>query len=477
MSEAGTYPLIQEQLDGLAQHYDKRGPSLRWASRRYRWLLARYYRHIIPADASVLEIGCGSGELLKLLPNQNVTGIDLSPVQVEAARENIPHGTFHVMAAEGLKLEGKFDFIILSDTINEAADVQAIFQRLQAVSRPDTRLVLNFFNNLWKPFVSLATLFGFRPKHPQCNWLASSDVRNLLELSDWEVIRKDPRILCPVPLLGLDYVINRFIAPLPLIRHLNLSIFTVARPRPKLADSKDYSVSVIVPARNEAGNIDAAIERTPKLGTHTEFIFIEGHSKDNTWEVIQQLPEKFPEHDIKIMQQTGKGKGNAVREAFATATGDILIILDADLTMPPEELPKFYDAMASGRAEYANGVRLVYPMEGEAMRFFNMLANKGFSILFSYILGQPVRDTLCGTKVLFRRDYEKVAANRAYFGDFDPFGDFDLLFGADKLNLRFTDIPIRYRNRTYGTTNIARWRNGVILLRMLAFASTKLRFI
>jgi glycosyltransferase involved in cell wall biosynthesis len=176
------------------------------------------------------------------------------------------------------------------------------------------------------------------------------------------------------------------------------------------------------------------------------------------------------------MQQTGRGKGNAVREAFARATGDILMILDADLTMPPEELPKYYDALASGHAEFANGVRLVYPMEKQAMQFLNMCANKAFSILFTWLLDQPVKDTLCGTKALFRRDYEEIAANRAYFGDFDPFGDFDLLFGADKLNLKIADIPIRYRERTYGDTNIHRWRHGALLLRMCAFAAFKLKF-
>jgi glycosyltransferase involved in cell wall biosynthesis len=178
-----------------------------------------------------------------------------------------------------------------------------------------------------------------------------------------------------------------------------------------------------------------------------------------------------------VLKQQSKGKGGAVREAFAAASGDLLFILDADLTMPPEQLPKFYEAMRSGTAEFVNGVRLVYPMEDQAMRFLNMVANKSFSLAFSWLLGQPIKDTLCGTKAMFRADYEAIARHRAYFGDFDPFGDFDLLFGASKLNLRLVDMPIRYAARTYGETNILRWRHGWLLLRMVIFAARRLKFI
>jgi glycosyltransferase involved in cell wall biosynthesis len=232
----------------------------------------------------------------------------------------------------------------------------------------------------------------------------------------------------------------------------------------------------VIPARNEAGNIEAAVLRTPEMGAGTELIFVEGHSRDNTWETIQAVATKYPKRNIKALRQTGRGKGNAVREGFAAASGDLLFILDADLTMPPEELPKFYDAGARGVADFVNGVRLVYPMENQAMRFLNMLGNKFFSMAFSWLLGQPIKDTLCGTKVLFRSQYETIAKNRAYFGEFDPFGDFDLLFGAAKLNLRIVDLPIRYRARTYGETNISRWKHGWLLLRMVWFAARRLKF-
>ena len=355
--------------------------------------------------------------------------------------------------------------------------MQLLLGRLHAVSTPQTRLVCNFHRGLWRPVLALATALGLRAGTPQSNWLNLDDVRNLCDLGDWQLIGLTGRLLCPVPVPLLGPLLNRFVAPL--VPDLCLTVFAVARPRPApvAPGSSPPSVTVVVPARNEAGNILAAVQRTPPMGAGTEILFVEGHSKDDTWAEIERVMAAHPGRALRAMRQTGKGKGNAVREAFAAATGDILMSLDADLTMPPEELPKFNHALASGHAEFANGVRLVYPMEERAMQFLNFCANKAFGVIFSWLLGQPVKDTLCGTKVLYRRDYEQIAANRAYFGDFDPFGDFDLLFGAGKLNLKIADIPIRYRERTYGTTNIQRWRHGWMLLRMVAFAARKLKFI
>lgn len=472
--------LTLEHLERIRAFYEEQSAEPYAAGTGYRKLLARYYGYYIPADASILEIGCGNGELLSFLPNKDVVGIDIAEKPLEEARKRVPHGKFYRQAGEYLELDRTFDVIIVSETVNEAADVQALFAALHKVSRPDTRLVINYYNNLWRPVLGTLTGMGLKAKRPLMNWLSTGDLMNLLRLAEWEPVTHQPRILWPSTTPLLDGLFNRFIGPLPLIDHLNLTLFCLARPAKAKAQEPTASapsVSVIIPARNEAGNIEAAIRRTPLMGSHTEIIFIEGGSKDNTWEVINQMPALFPDRDIKILKQTGKGKGNAVREAFAAAKGDILMILDGDLTMPPEELPKYYDALANGKAEFVNGVRLVYPMEDKAMQFLNMCANHAFSIIFTWLLGQRVRDTLCGTKVLYKRDYERIAANRSYFGDFDPFGDFDLLFGAAKLNLRIVDVPIRYRNRTYGETNISRWKHGVLLLRMVLFASIKMKFI
>jgi hypothetical protein len=294
------------------------------------------------------------------------------------------------------------------------------------------------------------------------------------DLADWQVFKDFGYILLPLPLGFVSNWINRWLSPFA--TWVCLAIFLVAR-RSALPRREPGVVSVVVPARNEAGSIADILERIPRLGKETEVIIVEGNSTDNTWSVIQSMPDRFAGGTIVKMQQSGRGKGNAVIEGFHRATGDIVAILDADLTVPPEDLPKFVEALASRKGEFANGVRLVYPMDKRAMQFANLCANKAFSLVFSWLLGTPLKDTLCGTKVLWREDYLKLHSNRAFFGDFDPFGDFDLIFGADKLNLKIIDIPIRYRERYYGETNIQRWKHGVILLGMVVFAARKLKFV
>jgi glycosyltransferase involved in cell wall biosynthesis len=242
-------------------------------------------------------------------------------------------------------------------------------------------------------------------------------------------------------------------------------------------EKREPIVSVVVPARNEAGNIDNIFRRVPEMGAGTELIFVEGHSNDGTYEAIERTARNYPGKRVKLLRQLGRGKGDAVRAGFAAADGDVLMILDADLTVPPEDLSRFYSVLRSGKGEFVNGVRLVYPMEAQAMRFFNLIGNKFFAVAFSWLLGQKIKDTLCGTKVLSRRNYQLLARNRGYFGEFDPFGDFDLIFGAAKLNLKIVDMPIRYAERTYGQTNIARWRHGWLLIRMVIFACRRIKFV
>jgi SAM-dependent methyltransferase len=466
--------LTRQHLEEIRAFYDAAPVKPNAAASYYRTLLAHYYNLIIPAGASVLEIGCGSGALLGQLHARRKVGVDLSATQLAAARLHLPTADFHQVAGEDLDLNEKFDYIVISDTLNVAADVQQLLERLHTVAHGDTRVIINYFSSLWRPLLALGQLLGMRSAQPKCSWLSTDDVRNLLQLADWSPLLHQPRLLVPIRCLGVETLCNRWLAPI--FSWFCLTIFCVARsarPRPL----PERTVSVIIPARNEAGNIEAAVLRTPEMGAGTELIFVEGHSRDDTWAQIQRVAQAYPQRKIRIMQQTGKGKGDAVRLGFAAATGDILMILDADLTMPPEELPKFYEVLVRGRAEFANGVRLVYPMDEKAMQFLNLCANKAFGLIFTWLLGQPVKDTLCGTKVCSRAHYERLAANRAYFGDFDPFGDFDLLFGAAKLNLKIADVPIRYRERTYGTTNIQRWSHGWLLLRMVMFAARKLKFV
>ncbi|MGB0582762.1 MAG: glycosyltransferase [Limisphaerales bacterium] len=463
------------------EFYDNRAEHRETESRRfYHKLLGSFYRFFVPPNVRVLELGASTGDLLNEIEPAEGVGLDFSPKLVEMAQKR--HGgnkKLKFVEAEATEFEAQkpFDYIIASDLVNDLPDVQATLENAHKAAHPGSRIVLNFFNNLWRPVLALARMCGAKAPTPQQNWLSKGDMINLLDLAGWEVVKTDERILCPIDVPFWSDFVNRWVAPLPFIRHLCLTVFIVARPKPVVPKSKDFTCTVVVPARNESGNIEDAILRTAELGKGTELIFIEGHSSDDTWDQIQRMKKKYPDRNIVTMQQTTKGKGGACREAFAKATGDFLFILDADLTMPPEELPKFYEVIRSGQADFVNGVRLVYPMDAEAMRFFNMIGNHFFSKAFTWLLGQSIKDTLCGTKVLSRKNYQQIAANRNYFGDFDPFGDFDLIFGAAKQNLKIQDLPIRYRARTYGDTNIDRWRHGVILLRMTLFAARKVKFL
>lgn len=459
--------------DALAQQMDTwRG----WGGYYHR-RLAEVYRFLVAPGQRVLELGCGSGHLLAALQPARGMGLDFSGEMIQRARQHHPELLFLQADAHSFELNEQFDVIILSDLINDAWDVQMIFERLARVCTPHTRVIINTYSRLWEPILSVAERLRLARPVLHQNWLTVHDVKGLLSLAGFETIRHWQEVLWPLdtPLRGF---FNRILAHVWPFRHLDLTNFIVARPKSiGLTQPELPCVSIIIPARNEAGNISHVFERVPRMGRETELVFVEGHSRDNTYEVIEQVITAHPDWNCQLWRQTGVGKGDAVRLGFAQAHGDILMILDADLTMPPEDLPRYYQVLRSGQGEFVNGVRLVYPMEGEAMRFLNLIGNKFFSAAFSWLLGQPVKDTLCGTKSLWKRDYELIAANRAYFGEFDPFGDFDLLFGAAKLNLKIVDLPIRYRERTYGTTNIQRWKHGWLLLRMVWFALWRVKFV
>jgi glycosyltransferase involved in cell wall biosynthesis len=431
---------------------------------------------LIRPDASVVEIGCGTAAVVRRLPNTKRTGIDFSPAMIAEARRLDPAGNYLVADIEKLNHQQKYDAVLLLDTVNELVDVeQALKEIRQNLCHQRTRLIITFHNFLWKSVLTAAQGLGLKTPTPPENWLTVNDVETLLNLADFEVVRSGERFLCPVRIPLVTTFFNRFLVHLPPFSWFALTHFIVARPVQK--EPKEYSVSVIVPVRNEAGTISRIVESIPVLGTGTEVIFVEGHSKDDTWQRVQQVSSKYRGPlKIRAVQQTGIGKGDAVRTGFAQAENEVLMILDGDLGVEAAELKKFYDALAEGKGELINGSRLVYPMEGQAMRFINLIGNKTFSWIFTWILGQRIKDTLCGTKVILAQDYAHIAAHRSYFGTIDPFGDFDLLLGAAKQSLRIIEIPVRYHERKYGATNISRFRHGLLLFRMVFRAAFRLNF-
>lgn len=445
------------------------------AQRFLRADLAEALRRLVPARASVLELGVGSGSLLASLPNRVRAGIDLLPEAVEAAKQRDP--SLRLEVADALEYSGpeRYDAVICDRLCHSVADIQRLLENAAAQLANGGRIYFVCFNFMWQLPTAAAARLGFTLPTPPHNWLSTADFENLFELVGLQSVRHEDRVLVPARVPVVEGVLNRFLARVP-PTHL-LSLYRIYVLRRRDTQRQDAKVSVVVPARNEAGNIAAAIARTPVMGKGTELIFVEGGSSDGTFERIEELIQSYDGPlKLGVIRQPGSGKGDAVRAGFERATGDLLMILDADLTVPPEDLPRFYEVMRRGLCDYAHGTRLVYPMEKQAMRFLNKLGNAFFAKTFTFLLNQPIKDTLCGTKVLWRDDYAELARNRHYFGDFDPFGDFDLIFGATRLNLKMIEIPIRYRSRTYGETNISRFRHGLLLLRMSLVAARRLKF-
>ena len=462
---------VARAFDRLAERHG--GGPVRPA-RGYHEQIEALHRAIVRPGASVLEIGSGNGDLLAAVRPGRGVGIDVSGGMVELARARHPELTFEHAAGEDFAVDESFDYIVLSDLVPYVDDLLAVFRNAAAHATPETRIIVHSYSQLWRPALALLERLGLKSRTPIRNWLTIEDVTNLLQLTGLEPVTRSRRILLPLQIPLLSSFLNGVLAGVWGIRHLCLTWWIVARPRPP-EEPQELSVSIVVPAKNEAGMIERIVAETPLLGRASELIFVEGHSTDGTREEIRRQIELHPEREIVYLEQTGTGKGDAVRLGFERARYDALIILDADLTVRPHDLAPFVEALATGRAEFANGSRLVYGLEPGAMRFLNLLGNKAFSLVFTALIGQPVKDTLCGTKALKRSRYDEIAAGRSYFGDFDPFGDFDLLLGAARLQLKIVDVPVRYHSRTYGETKISRFRHGWLLVQMAFFAFRKLK--
>ena len=479
----GNLPMTSQRKKNIVNHFNN------YAEERDRWIKKNpeyyrddreYFKFLVQPGQRVLDLGCGNGDLLAELSPEYGVGIDFSNRFTEIAASRYPHLKFlsgDIESEDFLKtVHGKFDVVILSDTVGFLDDCSETFKKIHRYCTPDTRLIVAYYAWFWEPVFRIGEALGLKSPSVKMNWLSTEDTTAFLQLADFEPVKTEWRQICPKRLLGFGLLANRFLAPMPFIRKLCLRNYLVARPVGKKVD-KAPSASIVIPCRNEKGNVENAVKRIPEFCDDIEVIFVEGGSQDGTREEIERVINAYPNKNIKMLVQDGNGKGDAVRKGFDHAAGDVLMILDADLTVPPEDLPKFYHAIASGKAEFVNGTRLVYPMEQQAMRFLNFLANRIFSIIFTWLLNHRYTDTLCGTKVLTKSNYIRIKENRHYFGEFDPFGDFDLIFGATRLNLRVLEVPIRYAARQYGETQISRFRHGWLLLKMVIFAFRKLKIV
>ncbi|MCB0358302.1 MAG: glycosyltransferase [Bdellovibrionales bacterium] len=455
------------------------------ATERSHWIARNHYfynkvselvRFIIEPGKRVLNIRCQNGILLDTAQPSRGLGIELTDALVGQARETFPHLEFRTGIPEELTLDETFDYILF-DNCSDTVDVVQALQRLRHCCEPHTRLVIYTYNHLWEPIVKLAERIGLKMPLAEQNWLSEFDLRNMLGLAGFSHLRTYREFLVPKYIPIVAEIGNEFFAKLPGIRRLCLVNMLVARPQFPAIDPSSVSVSVVIPCKDERGNIQPAVERMPEMGARTELLFCDDKSTDGTAEEVRRLQRLYPDKDIKLIPGPGLGKAQNVWTGFDAASGDILMILDADLTVMPEELPYFFQVLVSRVGEFANGTRLVYPMQEQAMKYFNMAGNKFFSMVFSFILGQRIRDTLCGTKVLWRADWKRLRQNLGTWGIEDKWGDYELLFGAAKLQLEIMEVPVHYQERVYGTTKMVRvLANGLRMLRIAIAGFLKLRW-
>jgi SAM-dependent methyltransferase len=480
--------LMEGKKSRVQAFYDELGPEReRWIarSRYYYDTLLRLLRFIIPPGQRVLDVGCGTGDQLAGLEPSLGVGVDISEAMLSVARSKYPTLQLRQQAAEELALpeheargeHGGFDFITMVNVVGELADVLAAFKRLVPLCRPDTRLVIFYYNHLWEPLIAPATRLGLKLSNPTENWLSLHDLDGFLHLAGFEVVKVGARMPCPKYVPGLAELANGVLGRLPLLHRLGFIHYLVARPLLPLPKPPEaHSCTVVVPCKNEEDNVPDIPARVPRMGTFTEIVFVDDGSTDATAERVREVAQRHPEHRITLVTGPGRGKGAAVRAGLEHASGDVLMILDADMTVMPEDLPAFFQAITENKGEFINGSRLVYPLSGDAMRTANMIGNKVFATLFSFLLEQPIKDTLCGTKVVMRHNYAKIRVAREYFGDVDRWGDYDWIFGAAKNNLKIVELPVHYVERIAGETKMTkRFRNGLIMLKMCWVALRKLK--
>lgn len=472
--------LLEQKRRAIREHYDRiAGQREQWIARNayYYRRLTEFLRFVIEPQRRVLEIRSDTGYLLAAVEPSHGVGVDVSEGLVAVARRLHPGLRFEVQDPERLRLQETFDYVVIN-SIHDLVDIQATFSQLGPVTGPSSRVVVLGYNYLWRPLVRIAEAVGWKVPQPIPNWLSADDIKNLLALEGFQTIKTYGLFLMPVGLPLVADLLNRVVARLPGFRRLCLLYAVVARPAAPRGRPQEPMVSVVVPCKDERGNIESAVRRIPPMGRKTEIIFCDDRSTDGTADEIRRMQARFPERDIRLVRGPGICKALNVWAGFDEARGDILMILDADLTTMPEELPYFYRALVEGRGEFINGSRMVYPMEGQAMRGLNILGNTFFSWAFTFLLGQRIKDTLCGTKALWRADYARVKTFRGGWGVTDRWGDYELLFGAARLHLKIVDLPVHYMERIYGQTKMTkRFRNALVMLRMCQAALLKLKFV
>jgi len=456
------YSKIQGNIDEVSALFDQVAEENDfWRKKNYYYHreIERFFKNIIPKDKNVLEIGTADGYLLdKLKPSYGV-GIDISAKMIEMARKKYPRLKFIKSTIDDYNPKFKFDYIVISDLLEYTFDLYNFFNVLYKKISTDTKIIITGVNPLWEPVMRFTTRLKLRTPVQMKNFVTCKDTENILDITGYEVIQSGYRLFLPKNIPIISYLLNKIIPRISVLKDLCLVQYIIARPRQDLKIDTNISCSVIIPCHNEEGNIKECIERIPELGKYTEILIVDDGSTDGTADIVKDM-QRDKTNVTLISYTPNKGKGHAVKTGFDAAKGEVLIILDADMAVLPEELTKFYNTLASHQAEFVNGTRMVYDMVPGAMKFINYLGNKMFGIILSFVIGQRNTDTLCGTKAFYKKDYITFKMGKCLWGDFD------LLFEAARRRLKTVEMPVHYYPRLEGTSKMKAFSHGLMLLKM-----------
>ncbi len=430
-----------------------------------------FYQKNIPSDKSVLELGCGTGEILHCVRPIYGVGIDISEEMIKLAQNKFPDLEFIINPAEeSFTIEEKFDYIIMCDLLDHASDIWRVFKNLENFTEEGSRVIITTVNPIWDSIFMVLERWKLKMPEGPHNFLFKADIINLLKLFGYEIEQDGLFLLLPVYIPFISTLINRYLCRLPLIKNFSLVQYIIAKKTEKETNDRELSCSIIIPCFNEAENVAECLRRIPQIGKFTEIIFVNDGSNDGTAEIVKGLVQESQRVKL-ISYSPNKGKAHAIKAGFDISMGDVLMILDADMTVMPEDLEKFFWAISIPEVDFVNGTRMVYPLEKEAMRGLNRLGNKIFSFLFTWLLGQRITDTLCGTKAILKEIYHKINMTK-----YDQWGDFDLLLNAAELRLRIVEMPVRYKRRLKGESKMRPFKHGFkLLLRcLIGFKELKL---
>jgi hypothetical protein len=413
----------------------------------YRSALRAHFAGIIPAGAAVLELAAGMGQLLHELAPRAGVGVNYAERLNAEARKRHPELTFVLGQVDRLEVPAGFvpEYVVLNHMIDFVHDLWDSLHAIAGKIEGNALVAVTTSNPLWAPILRLASALRLRTPHAARNFVTARDVRSVLELLGFDVVEEGWLVPMPLGVPGLARLVNLVVPEIPILRAAcSVQSLTARRRLPRAG----LTCTVIIPCHNEEGNLEATAARVPAMGARTEILVVDDGSTDGTRAAAERARARDPRVRILAFDKN-RGKAGAVFAAIEAATGDVAIILDADATVPPEVLPKFFEALATGHADFVNGTRLVYPVPGKAMKIANFLGNKMFCFIASWVLRQRVSDTLCGTKAFLRSDFLRMPRLSV-----DRWGDFTLLFGAARLRLRIREIPVHYEERTAGRSKM-----------------------